>query len=282
MVEATPMLLKLTPQYGMIDPAGQARQQQQLVDGMGYAWDHPGDTAKAVTGWNHVENGEPGRMAGEAAPDVVLTILSGGAASAAKVTRTSHALVDAAKLADGAKDVSRLHAKGIVDYSDRWAGEMENFGPGSVEHATPSAGGRIVANAGDASRVPAEPGRSVAWWTDGHQMHAYGDVDKLRDGLALPEDWGARDEVILADIPPGAEHHRMEGPAAEQGPDKGWNDPRTGGDHQILYREFDTRHIVARLPMDEFLRIHVPRFGPEDLWAPSVGAGGVIVPPHQP
>jgi hypothetical protein len=34
--------------------------------------------------------------------------------------------------------------------------------------------------------------------------------------------------------------------------------------------------------MDEFLRIQVPRFGPEDLVAPSVGAGGVVFPPHQP
>jgi hypothetical protein len=279
MVEATPMLVKLTPQYGLIDPAGQATQQQQMVDGMKYAWDHPGDTVKAVTGWNHVENGEPGRMAGEAAPDVVLTILSGGAASAAKVTRTSHALVDAAKLADGAKDVSRLRAKGLIDYSGRYPNELENFGPGSVEHTLPTPGGRVVANAGDAARIPGERGRAIAWWTDAQQMHGYGDVQKLQDGLALPDDWGARNEVILADIPPGAEHVRMEGPSA---PQLHWNDPRPGGDHQILYREFDARHVVARLPMDEFLRIHVPRFGPEDLWAPSVGAGGVIIPPHQP
>jgi hypothetical protein len=71
----------------------------------------------------------------------------------------------------------------------------------------------------------------------------------------------------------------MEGPAA---PQLEWEDPRPGGDHQILYREFDARHIVARLPMDEFLRIHIPRFGPEDLVAPSVGAGGVMIPPDQP
>jgi hypothetical protein len=110
-------------------------------------------------------------------------------------------------------------------------------------------------------------------------MHGYGDVSKLQDGLALPSDWGARDEVLLARIPDGAEHYRMEGPAA---PQLEWKDPRPGGDHQILYREFDARHIVARLPMDEFLRIHIPRFGPEDVVAPSVGAGGVVIPPHQP
>ncbi len=102
LIEATPMLVRLTPQYGMFDPQGQREQQQQLVDGLGYAWDHPGDTLKAVTGWNHVENGEPGRMAGQAAPDVLLAILSGGGSVAAKSATTS------AKVLDVAEDASTL------------------------------------------------------------------------------------------------------------------------------------------------------------------------------
>jgi DNase/tRNase domain of colicin-like bacteriocin len=102
LIEATPMLVRLTPQYGMFDPAGQREQQQQLADGLAYAWDHPGDTLKAVTGWNHVENGEPGRMAGQAAPDVLLAFLSGGGSVAAKTASTS------SKVMDFAEDASTL------------------------------------------------------------------------------------------------------------------------------------------------------------------------------
>jgi hypothetical protein len=105
LVEAAPMLVRLTPQYGMIDPQGHREQQQQLADGLSYAWDHPGDTLKAVTGWNHVENGEPGRMAGQAAPDVALAILTGGGSLATRTASTSSKVLD---LADDVADVSRV------------------------------------------------------------------------------------------------------------------------------------------------------------------------------
>jgi hypothetical protein len=105
LVEATPMLIRLTPQYGMFDPAGQREQQQQLADGLSYAWDHPGETLKYATGWNHVENGEPGRMAGQAAPDVLLAILSGGGSVAVRSASTSSKVLN---LADDVADVSRV------------------------------------------------------------------------------------------------------------------------------------------------------------------------------
>ena len=105
LIEATPMLVRLTPQYGMLDPQGHREQQQQLVDGLGYAWDHPGDTLKAATGWNHVENGEPGRMAGQAAPDVLLAILTGGGSAAVRTASTSSKVLN---LADDVADVSRV------------------------------------------------------------------------------------------------------------------------------------------------------------------------------
>ena len=105
MVEAAPMLIRLTPQYGMIDPKGQREQQQQLADGLSYAWDHPGDTLKAATGWNHVENGEPGRMAGQAAPDVALAILTGGGSLATRSASTTSKVLN---LADDVSDVTRV------------------------------------------------------------------------------------------------------------------------------------------------------------------------------
>jgi uncharacterized protein YukE len=105
LIEAAPMLVRLTPQYGMIDPKGHREQQQQLADGLSYAWDHPGDTLKYATGWNHVENGEPGRMAGQAAPDVVLAILTGGGAAATRAATTSSKVMH---LADDVADASRL------------------------------------------------------------------------------------------------------------------------------------------------------------------------------
>jgi hypothetical protein len=105
LIEATPMLVRLTPQYGMIDPEGHREQQQQLAAGLSYAWDHPGETLKAATGWNHVENGEPGRMAGQAAPDVALAILTGGGSLASRTASTSSKVLN---LADDVADVSRV------------------------------------------------------------------------------------------------------------------------------------------------------------------------------
>ena len=105
LVEAAPMLVRLTPQYGMIDPQGHREQQQQLFDGVSYAWDNPGETLKYATGWNHVENGEPGRMAGQAAPEVLLAVLTGGGSAAAKAATTSSRVMN---LADDVADASTL------------------------------------------------------------------------------------------------------------------------------------------------------------------------------
>jgi uncharacterized protein YukE len=105
LIEATPMLVRLTPQYGMIDPSGQREQQRQLAAGLSYAWDHPGETLKYATGWNHVENGEPGRMAGQAAPDVLLAILTGGGSALSRTASTSSKVLN---LADDVADVSRV------------------------------------------------------------------------------------------------------------------------------------------------------------------------------
>jgi hypothetical protein len=110
MVETVPMLVRLSPQYGMIDPAGQRRQQEQLVDGLSYAWDHKGETAKALVGWNHVENGEPGRMAGQLAPDVVLAILSGGGSVAAKSARGARVMEEMGEAATAARRFEELPA----------------------------------------------------------------------------------------------------------------------------------------------------------------------------
>jgi hypothetical protein len=110
MVETVPMLVRLSPQYGMIDPAGQRRQQQELVDGLSYAWNHKGDTAKALVGWNHVENGEPGRMAGQLAPDVVLAILSGGGSAAAKTARGARVMEEMGEAATAARRFEELPA----------------------------------------------------------------------------------------------------------------------------------------------------------------------------
>ncbi len=105
LVEAAPMLVRLAPQYGMIDPRGHRQQQQQLADGMSYAWDNKGETFKTVVGWNHVENGEPGRMAGQAAPDVALAILTGGGSAATKAASTTSKVVN---VADDVSDVTRV------------------------------------------------------------------------------------------------------------------------------------------------------------------------------
>jgi hypothetical protein len=105
LVEAAPMLVRLTPQYGMIDPRGHRQQQQQLADGMSYAWDNKGETFKTLVGWNHVENGEPGRMAGQAAPDIALAILTGGGSAATKAASTSSKVLDAA---DDVSDLTRV------------------------------------------------------------------------------------------------------------------------------------------------------------------------------
>jgi hypothetical protein len=137
LIEATPMLVRLTPQYGMIDPSGQREQQRQLAAGLSYAWDHPGDTLKYATGWNHVENGEPGRMAGQAAPDVLLAILTGGGSALSRTATTSSRVLD---LAEDASTLRRA-ASATAPLAD------DIIRSGRVpEHVVHDAQGRLVIN----------------------------------------------------------------------------------------------------------------------------------------
>jgi hypothetical protein len=110
MAETLPMLVRLSPQYGLIDPAGQREQQRELAAGMTYAWNHKGDTAKALVGWNNVENGEPGRMMGGLAPDVALAILSGGGSAAAKTARSAKVMEELGEAATAARRFDELPA----------------------------------------------------------------------------------------------------------------------------------------------------------------------------
>jgi hypothetical protein len=160
-IQATPMLIRLTPQYGMFDPAGQARQQHELAQGLSYAWDHKGETFKQVIGWQHVENGEPGRAIGQAAPDVALTILSGGGGAGLKVATTTERTVEVAsdlsraeRLAEGASAVER-RAGSIREVNPGYPmpGRVNNCINCAVATDARLSGGKAVALPGEAGPI---------------------------------------------------------------------------------------------------------------------------------
>lgn len=252
--------IKASTVYERFDPGGSAEARQGFADGAEYAWNHPWETAKAVLGINHFENGEPGKFAGEVGITALVTLASGGAAAGAKVasgtSKVADDAVDLGNAARGADDVSDLQKLGKLDYSERFAGEAENFAePLPKPITSTSTEDQWLANFGDSSRALGD-GRSAGWWVELEDARGFGSLDEIRDDLALPERWTAdgpfqaKDEVFIARVPAGQETTRLEGFAAPQpkGPD-----PRPGGGRQIFFREFDAHWIEARLSMDDFL-----------------------------
>jgi hypothetical protein len=254
--------IKASTVYERFDPEGSAEARQGFADGAEYAWQHPWETAKAVLGINHFENGEPGKFAGEAGITALATLASGGAAaglkgaSGASKVRKLDDLVDAGNAARAADDVSDLQKLGKLDYSDRMAREVPNFAePRPVPHTGTKPHDELLVNVGDSSRAVGTE-RSMGWWVPLDEARTRVSVEEFRNAYALPEHWKeggtfqAKDDVVIARIPAGTETTRLEGIAA---PQRDVPDPRPGGGRQIFFQEFDTRWIESRISMDEFL-----------------------------
>jgi hypothetical protein len=225
MVETVPMLVRLSPQYGMIDPAGQREQQQQLAAGLSYAWDHPGDAGKALIGWNNVENGEPGRMVGGLAPDVALAILSGGGSAAAKTARTANVVEDLSDVGRVARTTERTAA--LTSAGEHAVADGDRL----VRHWTPLDADRPLAESGRGDtfrsstydeielteprtfhRVYSDPARKIGpFWT---RDEPAGPLQSIIDS-ALDPLWGNHaDHTVTIRVPAGETVY--EGPAAAQ------------------------------------------------------------------
>jgi len=98
---------KLSPVYGVIDPSGQMQAQQQLLHGLEYGAQHPGEFAKALVDWKDITNGHPGRAFGQLLPNIVLAVASGGAGAAAKGADAANVV---SKLGTTAKTTDALGA----------------------------------------------------------------------------------------------------------------------------------------------------------------------------
>jgi hypothetical protein len=97
----------LSPVYGMIDPEGQRRQVEMLGAGLEYAWENPGEFAKMMVGWEHIESGHPGRAFGQLLPNIVLTVATAGGGAAAKGAQGAATAGKLGKVADNAGDAAQ-------------------------------------------------------------------------------------------------------------------------------------------------------------------------------
>jgi hypothetical protein len=187
LVEAAPMLVRLSPTYGMIDPQGQAEQYQRLGQGLDYAWHHKGETLKQVTGWNHVENGEPGRMVGQAAPDVVLAILSGGGSAGVSVSEKAASTASKVeKVAEVADEAAKL---GPITRAEHLANLERQAAEAGVE--MPTAGMKVSRTYGEIDTGYGVR-RGSGPWGESWTPQPFETIADVRGELGLPQFNGGR------------------------------------------------------------------------------------------
>jgi scabin-like protein len=113
----------LSPVYGVIDPEGQQREYEMLGQGAKFAWEHPGEFAKAMVDWDDIANGHPGRAFGQMLPNIVLTVATAGGGAAAKGATTVNAvskMSKATKVADDVADAGKASkvVEGAASHAD--------------------------------------------------------------------------------------------------------------------------------------------------------------------
>jgi hypothetical protein len=86
-------------------------------------------------------------------------------------------------------------------------------------------------------------GRSYKWWTSCDDADGFSTVAEVRDALALPPAWGARNAVAIACVPARARFGYVSGPAAAVRTSR---HTYAGGGLQFRVLRFDTEWIVAR------------------------------------
>ena len=98
--------------------------------------------------------------------------------------------------------------------------------------------------------------RSMAYSTSISTARDFRDIEEVKEGLALKDEWGERDEVTIWRIPAGTEVERWEGDTKPQY-DKDLGRDRPGMAPQNRWREWDSSWDHITMSTDEFFR----RFG---------------------
>ncbi len=238
---------KLSPVYGVIDPNGQMQAQQQLLHGLEYGAQHPGEFAKALVDWKDITNGHPGRAFGQLLPNIVLAVASGGAGAAAKgadaanvlsklgtTAKTTDALgattraADAANAASDASKASRFVPAGNAP-PIRWnpvngPGPLKPDVVQSFRSATYTE--HTLSQPTTLYRVYSDPARKMGpYWS---RTPPAGPLQSVMDSALNPQ-WGnTADHVVTVRVPPGVRVY--EGVAGPQSWDTG---SLLGGGNQV-------------------------------------------------
>ncbi len=134
-----------------------------------------------------------------------------------------------------------------IDYSRGFEDETENFNPDYEFISGPWGDrGQLVQyhNSGDVGSD-----RSLKYWTPAAQANEYATLDDAREGQALPREWGPRDHVSTADIPPDADIEAIHGSAAAQKSDL-TGTVYGGGGEGYRFKDFDPSWVTEtrRIP----------------------------------
>jgi hypothetical protein len=251
------MLYRLSAVNAVIDPESHDREWDNVTTAAEFAWDNPGEFAKAVANWEDLSERRYGEWLGNLGPDAVLAVTTAGAGTAA--TRGLRGADAAADVADAARDADRAAdaagaardagraadaARGIPGGGLTEAGQRAlDQGDEVVRHWTPLDSDRPLAETarGDTFRSStydevrlsedrlfyrdySDPNRRLsAFWT---REPSSGPFQSILDSAILPE-WGNRaTDTVTIRVPAGTTVY--EGPTAPQGGLVG------GGDQTVI------------------------------------------------
>ena len=251
------MLYRLSAVNAVIDPESHEREWDNVTNAAEFAWNNPGEFAKAVANWEDLSQGRYGEWLGNLGPDAVLAVTTAGAGTAAtRGLRGADALSDVAgaarnadrgaDAADAARDTGRATgaANGIPGGGLTEAGQRAlSQGDEVVRHWTPLDSDRPLVETGrgdtfrsstyDEVRLTedrlfyrdySDPDRRFsAFWT---REPSSGPVQSIIDSAILPQ-WGNRaTDTVTIRVPAGTTVY--EGPTAPQGGLAG------GGDQTVI------------------------------------------------
>jgi len=175
------MAVKLTPTYGLIDPAGQQQELNRLANGAAYAFHHPLEFGKTLIDWKDITGGHPFRAFGQLAPNIALAAFSGGGGLAAKGADAAGTL---SKLGTGADAADALGGAGVAAKGADPAGAL-----GSAGHYGPITRDEHLANLrqqADALGLPIPKAGMTVQRTYGEILQPYG---VLRGSGPFGESW---------------------------------------------------------------------------------------------
>ena len=207
-----------------------------------------GMVASGVTakGLNGIE-AEANKLA--KAPKGIDGVTEGAGNLAEDVGKAGKGLEGAAKGAESAaEDAGKVVESGsssgkVWDYSKQFDGELANFNAGyEIKNVIKEDLYLVQFH----SNAEVGSGRSLKYWTTFDAANRISTVDDYMNQMALLSNWGARDNVSIAQLPAGTKIKYAIGTAKEQ---VGAIESRPGGGLQILFEKFDDGWVLDTRPL---------------------------------